>query len=83
MLAVLCGGQGELSAEIFDLTAERPEVTEIFATAAELPACDPRDMIRRDNPCILLADRGSQILSVTAGLAAYACITDRFPARVA
>jgi hypothetical protein len=40
-------------------------------------------MIRRDNPCILLADRRSQILSVTAGLAAYACLTDRFPARVA
>jgi [acyl-carrier-protein] S-malonyltransferase len=41
MLAVLCGGQGELSAEIFDLMAERPEVTEIFATAAELLVAIP------------------------------------------
>jgi [acyl-carrier-protein] S-malonyltransferase len=79
MLALLCSGQGRLSPGMFDLVAERPEAAPIFAAAGTLLDCDPRDLIHAEDRQRLLANRTSQILSVTEALAVHACIADLLP----
>jgi len=83
MLALLCGGQGQLSADIFDLAAERPEAEAIFDTARALLGHDPRHLVRDGDEGMLLANHTSQILSVTAVLSAHACIAAVLPGRFA
>ena len=83
MLALLCGGQGRLSADMFDLAAERPEAATIFDEAGALLGRDPRDLVRDGDDDLLLANRTNQILSVTAALAIHACVTDILPEQVA
>jgi len=82
MLALLCGGQGRLSADMFDLSGGRLEAAAIFDRAHALLGGDPRDLIRRGDDDLLLADRTSQLLSVTAVLAAHACIADILPEQI-
>jgi len=83
MLALLCGGQGRVSAEMFDLSAEQPEAGAVFAAATELLGSDPRKLVKEATPDILFANRANQILSVTAALANYACIMAALPSRMA
>ncbi|HVI88295.1 MAG TPA: acyltransferase domain-containing protein [Dongiaceae bacterium] len=83
MLALLCGGQGRVSAEMFDLSAEQPEATAIFAAATGLLDSDPRSLVKQASSDILFANRANQILSVTAALANHACIADALPSRLA
>ena len=79
MLALLCGGQGLLSARTFALTAERPEAAAIFAEAHALLGRDPRAMVRDADAALLHANGASQILSVSATLAVHACIAPVLP----
>jgi [acyl-carrier-protein] S-malonyltransferase len=83
MLALLCGGQGRLSAHMFDLSAAQPEATAIFDKAHALLGSNPRDLVRCGDDDVLLADRTSQLLSVTTVLATHACIADILPEQVA
>jgi [acyl-carrier-protein] S-malonyltransferase len=82
MLAILCGGQGPLSPDLFRLTAEREETAGIFAEAAALLGRDPRDIVRGDDPAARM-NRTSQILVTTALLALHACIAEALPRRFA
>jgi [acyl-carrier-protein] S-malonyltransferase len=79
MLALLCGGQGLLSAGMFDLPAERPEAAAIFAGARALLGRDPRSLVRDPSTPLLHANRISQILSVSSMLALHACIAAQLP----
>lgn len=83
MLALLCGGQGRISAEMFDLVAARPEAEEVFAAAARLLGSDPRLLVKEVDAETLRINRSNQILSVTAALATHACIADALPRRFA
>ena len=83
MLALLSGGQGRLSAEMFDLTAEQPQAGPTFAETGALLGRDPRDLVRGGDHEALLSNRTSQILSVCAALATYACLAETLPAEVA
>lgn len=79
MLALLCGGQGLLSADMFDLVAERPEAAAIFNEANLLLGYDPRALVRNGGDELLHANRTNQILAVTAALTIHACIADVLP----
>jgi [acyl-carrier-protein] S-malonyltransferase len=83
MLALLCGGQGRLSTDMFDLTADRGEAQPVFDVAAKLLGRDPRSLVREADDELLLQNRTSQLLAVTAALAAHACIAESLPARIA
>ncbi|HVJ42156.1 MAG TPA: acyltransferase domain-containing protein [Dongiaceae bacterium] len=82
MLALLCGGQGRVSAEMFDLTADQPPAAPIFAAASVLLGEDPRVMVRSGSSD-LLANRTNQLLSATATLAIAACIDTALPGEIA
>jgi [acyl-carrier-protein] S-malonyltransferase len=83
MLALLCGGQGLLSPDMFDLVADRPEAATIFEVATHLLGEDPRHLVQSTRSDRLAANRTSQILSVTAALTMLACIQDALPERFA
>lgn len=81
MLALLCGGQGLISPQMFDLVAEAPAAATVFATASRLLGKDPRQLVRDRTVETLSSNRQNQILSVTASLATYAAIADLLPVR--
>jgi len=83
MLALLCGGQGLLSPDMFDLVAERPETAAIFREAGALLGRDPRSLVHGGDDGAQHANHASQILCVTAALAAHACIAEVLPAECA
>ncbi|CAN7659356.1 malonyl CoA-ACP transacylase [Phyllobacterium sp. LjRoot231] len=83
MLALLCGGQGLLSADMFDLVADRPEAATIFEVATRLLGEDPRHLVQSTGSDRLATNRTSQILSVTAALTMHACIQDALPEQLA
>ena len=83
MLALLCGGQGLLSPQMFDLVNGRPEAEAIFSRAAALLGGDPRALVRGQATTDLQANRINQILSVTAALTTHACIAASLPERLA
>lgn len=83
MLALLCGGQGLLSADMFGLVADRPEAATIFEEATRPLGEDPRDLVGGNAHDRLAANRTSQILSVTAVLAIHASIQDALPGQFA
>lgn len=78
MLALLCGGQGTLSPDLFRLTAHEPDAEPIFDAATKLLKKDPREVVRGD-PDAVTVNRTSQILVVTATLAIGACIAEQLP----
>ena len=79
MLALLCGGQGLQSADMFSLVADRPEAAAIFEEATRLLGEDPRHLVQNATSDRLATNRTSQILSVTAALTMHACIQDALP----
>lgn len=83
MLALLCGGQGLLSADMFSLVADRPEAATVFEEATRLLGEDPRHLVQSATSDRLAANRTSQILSVTAALTTHACIQDALPDQLA
>ncbi|MCB8881429.1 malonate decarboxylase subunit epsilon [Acidisoma cellulosilytica] len=81
MLALLCGGQGLVSPQMFDLVAEAPAAAPIFACADRLLGQDPRRLVHDTAGDALSSNRQNQLLSVTAVLATYAAIADLLPPR--
>jgi [acyl-carrier-protein] S-malonyltransferase len=79
MLALLCGGQGLVSASMFDLVTEEPRAQPVFANATSLLGMDPRAIVR-DKPVHEIShNRTSQILSVTAALAHFTALEPGLP----
>jgi malonyl CoA-acyl carrier protein transacylase len=83
VLALLCGGQGTLSASMFSLVAEEPRAQPVFACAASLLGMDPRTIVRDKAVHEITRNRTSQILSVTAALANFAALEPELPVRFA
>ncbi|MBB3455044.1 [acyl-carrier-protein] S-malonyltransferase [Rhizobium sp. BK313] len=83
MLALLCGGQGLLSANMFDLVGDRPEAAAIFEEATQLLGGDPRELVHGNSDDRLADNHMSQILTVTSTLTIYACIRDILPSQFA
>jgi [acyl-carrier-protein] S-malonyltransferase len=80
MLALLCGGQGLVSAGMFRLTADVAEAQPVFDAAAALLGADPRALVNKPTEEIT-KNRTSQILSVTASLAHFAVLAPALPQR--
>ena len=76
MLALLCGGQGTLSPTAFDLFAGQAAAELVLGAATAYLGHDPRELIRTRDADGLSSNHISQILTVTATLANYACIAD-------
>jgi [acyl-carrier-protein] S-malonyltransferase len=76
MLALLCGGQGTLSSDTLDLVADQPTAEPVFAAATRHLGHDPRELILTRDADELSTNHISQILTVTAALATYACVAD-------
>ncbi|MGJ4942015.1 acyltransferase domain-containing protein [Bradyrhizobium sp. HKCCYLS1011] len=76
MLALLCGGQGTLSQQIFDLIAGQPAAEPVFAAAAGYLGQDPREFVRQRSADELSLNQPSQVLTVTSALAIHVCIAD-------
>ena len=83
MLALLCGGQGTLSASTLDLVADQPVAEPIFAAASHYLGHDPRELILTRDADTLSTNYISQILTVTAALATYACVADVLSKQIA
>ena len=83
MLALVCSGQGTLSPTIFDLVADQPAAEPIFVAARAHLGDDPRQLVRTRDAEELAANHASQILTVTAALAIYACLEDVLPKQIA
>ena len=83
MLALLCGGQGLLSPDMFDLVAKQPETAAIFEAAGAFLGRDPRALVHGSDDGSLHANHTSQIFCVTAALATHACIAEALPAECA
>jgi len=83
MLALLCGGQGNLSPRTFDLVADQPAAEPIFVAATTYLGHDPRELIQTRDTDELSTNHISQILTVTAALATYACVADALPRQMA
>jgi [acyl-carrier-protein] S-malonyltransferase len=83
VLALLCGGQGTLSDEIFDLVADQPAAAEVFTAATAHLGEDPRQLVRTRGADELSRNRVSQLLTVTSALAIHACIADRLTGQTA
>jgi malonyl CoA-acyl carrier protein transacylase len=83
MLALLCGGQGTLSPSTLDLVADQPAAEPIFGAASSYLGHDPREVIRTRDADKLLSNHVSQLLTVTAALATYACVADVLSKQIA
>lgn len=73
-IAILCSGQGNQSAAMFDLVASEPAAAPVFALAAgALGGHDPRDLALRGGDIIHRNDV-AQVLCCTAALAVWAVV---------
>src|SRR5919197_1144757 len=80
IVAILCSGQGEQHARMFDLLADCAAAEPVFAAASDLLGKDPRRLARGAGP-VLFEDRIGQILCCTQALAAWASLVTVRPAR--
>lgn len=81
-IAILCSGQGQQHAGMFDLVAGAPEAAEFFTVAAELlDGQDPRALVRSASPETLEENRTAQILCVLQAVAFQAALGDALPER--
>ncbi|WP_407181477.1 acyltransferase domain-containing protein [Bradyrhizobium sp. STM 3562] len=83
MLALLCGGQGNLSPRTFDLIADQAAAEPVFVAAKAYLGYDPRALVLTQGADELATNQTSQILTVTAALAIHACIADVLPKPIA
>lgn len=80
-LAILCSGQGQQHAGMFDLVADAPEASKLFETAETLLGADPRDLVKSAAPEVLETNRTAQILCVLQAVALQAALGGALPAR--
>jgi [acyl-carrier-protein] S-malonyltransferase len=78
--AVLCSGQGNQGAGMFDLLADAPEAVPVFKSAEfVLEGKDPRQLVRESSNDELHADKVGQILCCTQAMAAWAVLSAKVP----
>lgn len=79
-LAILCSGQGNQHAGMFDLTADSPAAADLFRVASDLlGGRDPRQLVQADRAADLEEDRTAQVLCVLAALSFCAALADGLP----
>ena len=78
-LALLCSGQGRQDRAILDLFIDDPRAVPILAEASTLLGQDIRTLLSQAPDSALFANRTSQILCVTRGLIAAACLAPTAP----
>jgi [acyl-carrier-protein] S-malonyltransferase len=79
-LAILCSGQGNQHAGMFDLTADSPAAAELFRVASDLlGGRDPRQLVQAGRAADLEEDRTAQVLCVLAALSLGAALADALP----
>lgn len=82
-LALLCSGQGRQGRDMFALVADAPPAAPILAAAGTLLGQDVDALLGSADDAALYANRTSQILCVTRGLAVAACLELAGPVLVA
>lgn len=81
-LAVLCSGQGNQHAGMFDLVAGSEAAAPVFAAAKEaLDGRDPRDLVRGADAATLHGNRVGQVLCCTRALAVWRVLDAAEPGR--
>ncbi|MGV7212943.1 ACP S-malonyltransferase [Bradyrhizobium sp. UFLA05-112] len=82
-LAILCSGQGWQNPDMFALTGEAPEASELFACATKfLGGIDLRHYVRTETNEAIHRNRAGQILCTIQALAAAASLKEAMPARI-
>jgi [acyl-carrier-protein] S-malonyltransferase len=80
-LAILCSGQGNQHARMFDMAADAPAAAPLFREASDLlGGRDPRQLVRTAPLKDLEEDRTAQVLCVLAPLSLRAALADALPA---
>ncbi len=82
-LALLCSGQGRQDRAMLNLFADEPAAAPILAEASAVLGQDIRTLLQTADDATLFANRTSQILCVTRGLVAQACLAPTTPFIVA
>jgi len=79
-LAILCSGQGNQHAGMFDLVADSPAAVDLFRVASDLlGGRDPRRLVQTAPVADLEEDRTAQVLCVLAALSLCAVLADALP----
>jgi [acyl-carrier-protein] S-malonyltransferase len=79
-LAILCSGQGNQHAGMFDLVADSPAAADLFKAASNLlGGRDPRQLVKADCAAELEEDRTAQVLCVLGALSVCASLADALP----
>ncbi|OKO75601.1 acyltransferase domain-containing protein [Bradyrhizobium sp. NAS96.2] len=82
-LAILCSGQGWQNPDMFALTGEAPEASELFACATKfLGGIDLRHYVRTKTNEAIHRNRAGQILCTTQALAVAAVLKEVMPERI-
>ena len=77
-VAILCSGQGDQDASMFDLLADAPEAGPVFRSARlNLDGADPRELVRCATSEALHTDKVGQILCCTQAVAAWAVLRSK------
>jgi [acyl-carrier-protein] S-malonyltransferase len=80
-VAILCSGQGDQDASMFDLLADAPEAGPVFRSARlYLDGADPRELVRCATSEALHTDKVGQILCCTQAVAAWAVLRTKVAA---
>lgn len=82
-LAILCSGQGRQHPDMFALTADVPEVADLFTHAsALLGGRDPRQIVRTETEEVLYRNLIGQVLCTLQALAAAIALRAALPGRM-
>jgi [acyl-carrier-protein] S-malonyltransferase len=81
VIAILCSGQGQQHAGMFNLTGDAVETSALFSHAATLLGHDPRSWVRSSAPEALYQDRTAQLLCALHALGAAAALKEALPER--
>ncbi len=80
LTAILCSGQGEQHAGMFDLVRDCPAAEPVFAASAVALGRDPRKLVRDDGP-LLFEGKTAQILCCAQALATWRALEDALHGR--
>lgn len=72
--AILCGGQGTQSRDMFAIVADQAAAQPVFAAAELILGSDPRAFAREADEAALHANKASQILCCTLSVAVWSCL---------
>jgi [acyl-carrier-protein] S-malonyltransferase len=82
-LAILCSGQGWQNPDMFALTGEVPEASDLFACGKKLfGGIDLRYYVRTETNEAIHRNRAGQLLCTVQALAAAAALKEAMPARI-